>query len=386
MACGRRFGKTELGKVLAYREIAKNAGEVWWITPQYKMSTTVWRELLETFRPITSWISAQERTLITKNGGKLVVWAGDTSGDSMRGGAPNLAILDEAAMIKDNELWFKVIMPALTTHEGRAYFLSTPRGRNWFYELYEKGNPESHTYHPDYKSWRFNSYQNPHQNPKMFDDAKESTPHKFFMQEYMAEFLTDSGDVFRGAAEVSTLPYRVPYVGGRFIFGIDWGRKNDFTVITVMDAITKEQVDAEWLNKIDYPEQLDFIQKMIRKWNPVEIVIEENAIGLPLIEFLERDGVKNIESVYFTNKRKREYIEQLQLDIEKQNIKLLNEPRQVRELQAYEMDRTSFGNIQYNAADGFHDDMVIALALCNYHVQNQFMSFGASMPKIRGWD
>lgn len=380
VACGRRFGKTVMGKVIIAEEIIKNGGEAWYVAPQYKMSTTIWRELLETFKPLAKWISAQERTIELRNGGKLVVWAGDTSHDSMRGGAPNVVVVDEAAMLKDGSLWFGVLMPALSDHAGKAYFLSTPRGRNWFYELYR-----NEVMFKDYKSWRFSSYCNPYINPKVIDSAKLSTPDKFFQQEYMAEFMLDAGDVFRNVNEVNYGVEMSPEaVDGTIVFGIDWGRKEDYTVISIMDADTKIQVSMERFSKIGWDTQKKAVMSAIEKWKPSFIAAEENSMGDVLISDMREFGV-DIIPFYTTNDSKRMIIEELSLDIEKKNIVLLNEPVQTRELQAFQMDRTKAGKITYNAATGFHDDTVIALAIANHFSNNLTNSFGGAFPRIKGW-
>jgi len=386
VACGRRYGKTQLGIILAYKEMAKNGGTVWWISPQYKMSTTTWHELLNTFRPIATWVSAQERTIILPNGGKLVVWAGDTGGDAMRGGAPSLTILDEAAMINGNSLWYSVILPALSDKKGRAYFLSTPRGRNWFYDIYRKGLdlPGNTEYDSQYKSWNFSSYENPYMDSSVFDDARKSTPDIFFRQEYLAEFLLDSGSVFRGVIDASNASFKDPY-DGKFVAGIDWGRKEDYTVITILDTNTREQVCMERMSKVDWPEQIAFIKGLFDVWKPYLVGAEENAMGDTAVQFLQKEGVK-IRPIYMTNRRKKDIIDMLSINIEKQRIKLLNDQVQIRELQAYQMDTTAFGNIRYNAAAGYLDDTVIALGIANFLMDSAIRTFGRAVPRLDGWD
>jgi hypothetical protein len=373
-----------MGKVIIAEEVIKRGGEAWYVAPQYKMSTAIWREMLDTFRPLAKWISAQERTIELKNGGKLVVWAGDTSADSMRGGAPNAVVVDEAAMLPDGSLWYSVLMPALTDHEGKAYFLSTPRGRNWFYELYRMGESPTNEF-VDYKSWRFSSYCNPYNNPKIIDAARLSTPEKFFQQEYMAEFMLDAGDVFRNVNEVNNGLYAVPEAcDGAIVFGVDWGRKEDYTVISIMEADTKVQVGMERISRVGWDVQKNFLAEQIKLWKPAIVAAEENSMGDVLINDMRELGF-DIVPFYTTGDSKRQIIEELSLDIEKKNISLLNEPIQTRELQAFQMDRTKSGNIRYNAASGFHDDTVIALAIANHFSNSMIGSFGGAMPKIKGW-
>jgi hypothetical protein len=380
LACGRRFGKTELGKFLAFSTMINDGGTVWWITPTYKMSTEIWRELSGLLKPAITWISAAERALTISNGGKLVVWS---AGDTMRGGKADLVIIDEAAMFPSRELWFAAVAPALMDNpKSRAYFLSTPRGRNWFYDVYKLGLDGPHK-DPNYKSWNYSSYFNPYMPASSINDIKLSTPERFFEQEYLALFNVDSGEVFKGVAEASFLEYREPYEG-RFVFGIDWGRKIDYTAVCVMDMDSKQQVDMYRTSRTKWREQMKAIAELKAKWNPIKIIAEENSMGDSAIEMLEEEGLK-VDSVFFTNKVKRAYIELLSINIQKQEISLLNEKIQVNELQAYQMDTTKLGNITYNALSGYHDDTVIALSIANYHCFNNFKLAGAKVPIMPGW-
>lgn len=294
------------------------------------------------------------------NGAALTVWTGEQA-DTMRGGAPGLAVVDEAAMIRNAEMWPAVIRPALTDHRGRALFLSTPRGRNWFWELYSRGLDPLY---PQYKGWNFPTRHNPTIPANEIDEARRTLPDRLFRQEYLAEFIEDAGGVFRGVSEVSTAEYREPYEG-QFVMGVDWGKSNDFTVISVIDVGTMTQVDMDRYNQIGWSLQRGRLVAMYERWKPYRIVAEENSFGGPNIELLQNEGFP-IEAFTTTPQSKGPLIEGLALAIERGELTLLNDRVQVAELQAYEMERLPSGRFRYNAPDGGHDDTVIALALA-YH-------------------
>ena len=48
---------------------------------------------------------------------------------------------------------------------------------------------------------------------------------------------------------------------------------------------------------------------------------------------------------------------------EQGNIRILNDPTLIAELQAYEVDRLPSGMVRYSAPDSMHDDCVMSLAL-----------------------
>jgi len=360
---------------------AVNDGKiVWWVTPTYKMSTPVWKVILEMLRPLATWVSAQERRIFLPNGGEVTVWAGE-SPDSIRGGKADVVIIDEAAMLNSDEAWFKVLQPALLDRQGRAYFFSTPRGHNWFYELFLEGQKKDQNL---YKSWQFSSYFNPYMKNEWIDQNRKTTPDRFFRQEYLAEFIDDAGEVFRKILDASILPYRTPY-SGEFVIGIDWGRKMDFTVACVLDVKTGEQVDLVRFSKIAWETQRNNILALINKWKPQTIIAEENSMGDVLIEQFLTEFNVDVEPYYMTNKSKSVVIDKLVLALEIGKLKLLKEPVQIRELQGFNGKRSSFGNIIYGAPAGMHDDTVIALALANYAAETSMASYGGAMPRLSVW-
>lgn len=290
-------------------------------------------------------------------GQTLTIWTGDAA-DTMRGGAPGIVIIDEAAMIKDSEMWPAVIRPALTDMQGKALFLSTPRGHNWFWELYNRGNDPLF---PDYKSWNFPSWYNPRLPRGEFEEARLSLPDRLFRQEYAAEFIPDAGGVFRGVEAVSVYDVQQPY-DGDFVMAIDWAKTNDFTVASIFDQALKRQVDMDRFNQVNWSLQRGRIRQMYDRWKPKLIIAEGNSIGEPNIEALQQEGLP-VQAFYTTAQTKSPLIESLALAIERKDIGLLNDRVQIAELQAYEMERMLSGGFRYNAPDGGHDDTVITAAL-----------------------
>lgn len=359
VACGRRWGKTSFGKLVAARTLFELGLDVWWVSPTYKMSSAVWRDFRKTLGRFAARADSQERLMEFPNGAILTLWTAD-SADTMRGGAPGVAIIDEAAMIRNADMWPAVIRPALSDHRGRALFLSTPRGHNWFWELYNRGQDPLFS---EYKAWRFPTTYNPtiqHIEAEV-EDARQSLPERLFRQEYLAEFIPDAGGVFRGVAEVATASERRPYAGD-FVFGVDWGRENDFTVISVIDRATRTQVALDRFNQVNWALQRGRLAALYNQWKPGVILAEANSIGEPNIEALQAEGLP-VRPFHTTAQSKGPLIEALALAIEQKEITLLNDRVQVAELQAYEMQRLPSGSFRYNAPDGGHDDTVIATAL-----------------------
>ncbi|MBA6316993.1 hypothetical protein FLV31_19685, partial [Cellulophaga baltica] len=125
--------------------------------------------------------------------------------DNLRGASLNYLIVDEAAMV-DSQVIFESLLPTLTTTNGWTLFISTPKGYNWFYDLFVYA--QSFAGHPDYPyltqyaAWQLPTWEaNPTISPEFFEQQRRIMPERVYRQEYGAEFLADSGSVFQRIEE-----------------------------------------------------------------------------------------------------------------------------------------------------------------------------------------
>ena len=106
-----------------------------------------------------------------------------------------------------------------------------------------------------------------------------------------------------------------------------------------------------------------------RPRQPEYVAAERNAMGEPVIDELRAEGIV-VQPFTTTWASKKEAIETLQLDLEKDRLKILPDPVLVNELQAYEMTRTPSGLVKYGAPEGYHDDCVMSLAIGAWHLDH----------------
>lgn len=357
--CGRRFGKTTLGINRAVPPTLDGL-PVGWFSPTYKMLSEVWREAKAILQPIVRQVSEQEKRLILLTGGLIDFWSLDNP-DVARGRKYARAIVDEAAMVKDLEnAWNAVIRPTLTDYKGDGWFLSTPRGWDYYRVLYQRGQDPTY---PDWRSWSMPTTENPYISPSEVEAARHELPERIFAQEYLAVFLEDGGGVFRRVLDATTAQLQdAAEPAHEYIFGVDWGKLNDFTVITVIDATAHEVVTVDRFNQIDYATQVDRLTALAERFLPFMIVAEMNSMGVPLIEQLQRRGMP-IHPFTTTNATKQIAIDSLALAFERGVLRIPNDPILIAELQAYEAERLPSGMIRYGAPEGMHDDCVMSLAL-----------------------
>jgi hypothetical protein len=363
LACGRRFGKTTMGIDVLLKP-ALDGYPVGWFSPTYKMLAEVWREMVAVLKPIVKRISVQEHRLELMTGGIVDMWSLDAP-DSARGRRYKRVAVDEAAMVPGLEnAWQAAIRPTLTDFEGDAWFFSTPKGYNFFRVVWSWGQDEAQ--HPEWKSWQKPTSSNPHILATEIEKARQSLPERIFAQEYLAEFLADGGGVFRRVAEAATATAQDKALPGhQYVIGVDWGRTNDATVFKVVDVGMREEVYSDRMTQTGFQAQLGRLQAVVEKFNHPTIIPEYNSLGMPQVEALQNMGM-NVQPFVTSNATKAAIIDRLSLAFERAEIKILNDPLTISELQAYESERLPSGLIRYGAPEGMHDDSVIALALAWY--------------------
>jgi len=356
--CGRRFGKTQLDIFEAFPVVL--AGEpVGVMFPTYKMLSEVWREFVNTFTPLKKDKSEQEHRLELITGGVIEMWSAEAA-DAVRGRKYKRLIFDECAMVGDLlDIWNAVLRPTLVDLQGDAYFKSTPKGRNGFYQLFNLGQD---ALNQEWRSWQFPTSANPTILSSEIDAMKATMPEIIYRQEILAEFVDDQGGVFRRVQEAATLSPREPEQGRNYIAGVDVASSVDFTVVSVIDAESKEMVYLDRFNRVDYPVLIDRLEAVYSRYRLTSMTVEANSIGRPVIDELVKRGLA-IVPFTTTSATKQAIIQSLQAAFENGLIRVLDEPVLVGELLSFEAKRNASGSFSYSAPDGMHDDCVMSLAI-----------------------
>lgn len=357
LACGRRWGKTRLG-VNECLDVALHGGRAWWVAPTYRMTEVGWRPLRQLSNRLGLQVRLADRQVLVPGGGEVSVRSADNY-DSLRGEGLNYAVIDEAAYV-DEAAWTEALRPALSDLLGRAMFISTPAGRNWFWRYWELGQDMSQN---EYRSWRFPTSANPFIRQSEIEAARASLPERVFAQEYLAEFVEDAGTVFRRVLDAAVLePLSDPIPGRSYAMGIDWGKYNDWTVFAVWDIGSQELVYIDRMNQIDYAVQIARLRALAERWRPDVIRPEANSMGEPLVEQLMREGLP-VSPFVTTNASKVAAIDALALAFERGDIRIVHDEALIGELLSYQLSRTATGMVRYEAPGGMHDDCVMAAAL-----------------------
>ena len=295
VAAGRRCGKSRMAAVTLLIEGLKcpQGSAVLYVSPTMGQSRQIiWDLLLDLGREViqSSHVNNLDITLI--NGARIYVRGADRP-DTLRGVSLTYAVLDEVADIKP-EAWEQVIRASLSDKRGRALFIGTPKGRNWFYDTFKLGESEDD---PDWKSWHFTTADNPLIDQAEIESAKKTLSTFAFKQEYMASFTNAGSDIFKE----EWIKYGEEPQYGSYYIAVDLAgfeevakqaanskKRLDETAI----SIVKVTEDGKWfVDKIehgrwDIRETAAKILIAIRDYRPLSVGIERGALKNAVLPYL----------------------------------------------------------------------------------------------------
>jgi hypothetical protein len=286
--------------------------------------------------------------------------------ENIEGFGYDKVFLNEAGIILNNPyLWDNAIRPMLWEYKPQTVIGGTPKGKNQFYELSLRGQDPNQ---PEYQFFHYTSFDNPYLDHDALAEDMRSMPEMVVKQEVYAEFLEDTGVVFRGVRAIANAKPEKPKNGHMYVIGVDIAKVQDFTVLAVYDRKTNKQVYQARFNKLEWPFQKKKIIEISRYYNNALVILDATGIGDPIADDLTRAGVP-IEPYKLTNPSKKELIEKLAIWIEQQKIEIINNAETLAEFNAFTYDISNSGRIMYNAPVGFHDDIVIAHGLAVWSLQ-----------------
>lgn len=197
VAAGRRFGKS----YLAINEMAKYARfpnqRVLAVAPTFKQIKNVLWDDLKSLLIERRWvkkINESELQITLVNGSKITLRSADNY-DALRGGKYNFLVMDECADIH-KDTWFNVLRATLSDMSGHALFIGSPKGRNWFYDLWVQGGATD-----DWASFQKTTLDGGNVPPEEVESAKRDLDARTFRQEYEAQFEDYAGVIFYAFTE-----------------------------------------------------------------------------------------------------------------------------------------------------------------------------------------
>lgn len=318
MAAGRGFGKSYLAAYLLLVEGLKDKHvgvsgqeydlalkEIYYIAPTFEQAKKImWPLIKELGRGIITSTHENTATCTLINGRRISIKGADRP-DSLRGIGLSFVCLDEYAFMKE-EVWDKIIRPALSDVEGRALFIGTPEGENHFFDTYMMAKKVGF---PMWEAWQFMSLDNPTLAREEIAAAKDQLSEQLFAQEYEASFSAESGTIFQAHWWIKN---EMEPPDGEYYIAVDLAgfanvgslkkkelKIRDESAIAIVKVsrggwYVKEVIHGQW----DVRETALRIMKAYRDYRPVRLGIEKGMAKNAVMPYLE-DEMKRLD-VYFT--------------------------------------------------------------------------------------
>jgi phage FluMu gp28-like protein len=394
-ACGRRWGKTEsLAVETAALALLQPGIRQVIVAPTLDQASILFERTIELLQQWAEETGGKLQVRSTPyprvriHDGEITARSAYRQARSLRGRSAHRIVVDEAAYLTE-EVIPQVLMPMLTDTEAQLVLLSTPFGRNHFWQWFQRGQSGAVC-----RSFRFPTSSNPRISPQFLQIQRQLLTERQFAIEYEAQFVDDAGAVFPQAAIEACIqpslsdaqPELTPTVAG-----LDWGRYRDFTALVVLRQADKQlhAVHVERLPSAGWQTQIERLAHRFSEWWVHAVCCDATGIGDPLAEMLQqrlsdaRAGVR-LEPVVFNAPTKRMMIESLALAMEQRRVKIPPHPDLLRELHAFTASRTATGHIRLQAQGNEHDDLVIALALAVHEAGKSVLATPSVRPLTSG--
>jgi len=290
--------------------------QICYIAPTYQQARDIaWQELKKLAQPAINKVNESRLEIIVntvKGGTSTISLRGWESIETLRGQRFDFIVIDEIASMRNWENnWQEVIRPTLTDTRGEALFISTPKGFNHFYDLYNLESKDS-----DYKSFHFTTYDNPYIPKDEIEKAKKELTEDRFAQEHLADFRKTEGLVYKEFDRERHLFDFEPSNVVEYIAGIDFGFTNPCAVVHIKrDYDNNFWIVDEWYQTgrteeqiADYVRSCQFNAVYPDPENPSAISVL-NTKGINVCEVLKgkdsvQSGINRVRDLLKRNKLK----------------------------------------------------------------------------------
>lgn len=298
--------------------------------------------------------------------GSILTFFSSESGASLRGQTFHYLCCDEFAFFNFNQtdgtnLWNDILFPTVKVNGIKTIFVSTPLGKqNQFFEMYLRGLDKEY---PTYHTIKKDIYSDGLVTQEEIEDIKKNIPQLSFRQEFLCEFLDESGSFFQGYSKCfkeftynNNLPQYI---------GIDLSNVgNDKTILTKINNNNEvEQYEIEGTLDVKYYK----IAKLIDETpNLKNVIIEANGAGIVQLNEIRKLSRKSniINEFITTNSSKLEQASALSLLFAKEEITLQSSNTLLfKELSRFGYNFTKSGKMRLMGEGNEHDDRVLSLML-----------------------
>ena len=369
----RQVGKSVLiANLLLYYAINYKGTKNYVLSPTLKQGKNIYKSIINAISGcgIIKSKNATDLFITLINGSSISIKSAEQK-ESLRGETcTGILCIDECAYISSEV--YNIVKPWCDFHKAVTLMVSTPFVKSgFFWEYYNHGlNREYNCVSIDWSDEKYQDDMDFILPPSKLEEYKKLLPKNVFLTDYLGIFIDDDGTVFTDFKKC--INKNEIKDSDKLYLGIDWaaGVESDDTVIVAFNQYG-QQVYLDYFNKLTPTQQIDRIEKFIVQYkNQIAVVQTElNSLGTPLTDFLKnRSELKTIINKFVgfntTNQSKNAIVQNLQIAFEQGLIEILEDEKQSRELATYTAEyNAKTRNVSYNAPNGLHDDICIAMML-----------------------
>ena len=385
LACGVRWGKDRCG--IAGELIPKFVSmlnephrdemhlvprvHAWIIAPTIALANQDWREFLHYFP--SDWIvntDKNEKIIETINGGIIEIKS-TTNPDNLVSVGLDFVFWTEVAKSKPDDamkeawanLYSRIRSPGRGPggKGGHILLASTPKGLNFYYELYmlAKSDPKN------WDVFQFPTMNNPYIPEGADEEARRYLTDKMYRQEWLGEFIESGGEVFSNIHEICVLDGEEEPVSGRRYFAA-WDpaspRGDDFSAFTIRDDLGRQVVLRAWTG-VQWSEQKAYAYALCKKYHNAPLKILKTGVGETIPADMAAMGL-NVEAIHETNELNATWVTHFAVLCEQKEIRLINDDFLKDEALSFEAKVLPSGQIRYAAPKHKHDDRIKATIAC----------------------
>ena len=369
----RQVGKSVLiANLLLYYAINYKGTKNYVLSPTLKQGKNIYKSIINAISGcgIIKSKNATDLFITLINGSSISIKSAEQK-ESLRGETcTGILCIDECAYISSEV--YNIVKPWCDFHKAVTLMVSTPFVKSgFFWEYYNHGlNREYNCVSIDWSDEKYQDDMDFILPPSKLEEYRKLLPKNVFLTDYLGIFIDDDGTVFTDFKKC--IHKNEIKDSDKLYLGVDWaaGVESDDTVVVAFNQYGK-QVYLDYFNKLTPTQQIDRIEKFIVQYkNQIAVVQTElNSLGTPLTDFLKnRSQLKTIINKFVgfntTNQSKNAIVQNLQLAFEQKEIEILEDEKQIRELATYTAEyNAKTRNVSYNAPNGLHDDICIAMML-----------------------
>lgn len=247
--------------------------------------------------------SASFDKIVFSNGSRVISLSSNPQ--SLRGYTATCVVVDEAAFVEHLDQIMQAISPTLTRDkQAELILLTTPAGKNgYFYQLYERAMNAPGTWYVQTTT----IYDAINDGLNVDIEALKSLcpDPAIFAQEYLCQFANSNISLIDTdlIKTFDTLPNMNDY-----FIGVDFGRVNDYTSISVVGRDRENKlylIDLTTIKNTEFSKQLDVIKAKFTQYQPKLLFGDSGGLGLPLCEELSKFNSR-CKPFFFTAKSKPE--------------------------------------------------------------------------------